>query len=92
MVDISQFTTEEMVDDYYASKMDLETCERLYHPARIVFDAALKDGIGLEHASVTTDRLEERIAGNKKIMEIIEQELERRGELNRIGKGGENDS
>jgi len=33
-----------------------------------------------------------RVDKNKQIMEVIEAELERRGELNRIGKGGENDS
>lgn len=76
-----------MVDDYYASKMDLETCERLNRPALIGLDAALRDGVAANHARRTTERLRERIDGNRRIMDMIETELKRRGELDRIGKG-----
>ena len=53
-------TTDEMVDDYYVSLMDANTCERL----------------GMTGRAET----------NKRIMSVIEAELERRGELARIGK------
>ena len=69
MADLSTFTTDEMVDDWYASRSDAETCEKA-----IALDVDYPD-------------LEYRATTNRKIMAMIEEELERRGELSRIGKG-----
>jgi hypothetical protein len=83
-MDLSHITTDDMVEDYYASLMDLETCKRLLPSAEIALHGAEQDGVALEHAKHTTMRLRQRVRGNERIIRIIKGELEKRGELARI--------
>ncbi len=53
--------TDELVNDWYAARLDVLCCEKL-----------------------GPDELAERLEGNKKVMAVIEAELEKRGELGRI--------
>lgn len=64
MTDIATIPTAELIDDYYASKMDAETLIRLIP--------------GMPDDKVT--HLQYRIEENGRIMEIIKAELERRGQ------------
>jgi hypothetical protein len=81
MADITTIPTEEMINDYYASLLDRDTCQRLLVPARIALAEAIQDGVALGHAKKTTVQLQERVDGNQHIMDTIRVELERRGEL-----------
>lgn len=57
-------TTDELVDDWYAAKLDILCCQKLM--------------------AYGSDELAERLEGNKKVMAVIEAELEKRGEIWRV--------
>lgn len=81
MGDISAIPTTEMIEDYYASIMDRDTCKNLLAIAEIALRGAEVDGVSLPHAQKTVARLQERVSGNQRIMNIIRIELQRRNEL-----------
>lgn len=83
-MDLYRIATDEMISDYHESLMDKETCERLRPTAQIAYNTATHDGIALKHATRTLAHLDGRIEGNTAIMEVIEEELERRGEQHLI--------
>jgi hypothetical protein len=79
MTTFGHISQQELVDDYYASKMDYETIRRLLPAAEIALKAAQVDGVSLEHASKTVDSLTKRLEGNQRIMNIIDNECQARG-------------
>ena len=69
MTDLSKIPAAELVDDYYASKLDKKACEKLAVAA------------SKERREYMASRAEK----NGQIMETIRQELERRGEEHLLG-------
>lgn len=63
-------TTDEMVDDWYAAKLDALCCEKLL--------------ASCQESESDEERLARRLRGNKKVMTFIEVELEKRGEIGRV--------
>lgn len=80
MADLSSIATDEMREDYYASKMDLESCKTLLSIAEIALCCAKKDGVALKRAAKTVGSLHDRINGNQKIMDVIKTEMANREE------------
>ena len=80
MADLSSIATDEMREDYYASKMVLEFCKTLLSMAEIALCCAKKDGVALKHAAKTVGSLHDRINGNQKIMDVIKAEIATRNE------------
>jgi hypothetical protein len=68
MTDLSKIPTEELVTDYYRSKLDERACRKL----------------AVSASSEKREYMTERAETNRRILVIIKRELERRGEGNRV--------
>lgn len=80
MADVTQVPTDQMREDYYASKLDYEGCKKLLAIAEVGLEHAQKDGVSLKLATETVTMLRDRVRSNAVIMTIIKEEMERRGE------------
>ena len=78
MIDLNVVPTTEMKEDYYASKLDYAACTKLLIIAEMALEVAQHDGVALDHAKKTVAHLQERVAGNQKVMTVIEAEMTKR--------------
>jgi hypothetical protein len=83
MANISTIPEEEMIEDYYASKLEYDACAKLITPA----ERALANGVAQGLAAMYESRrrrvahLQRVMDTNKRIMEKIDREFEERGKI-----------